>query len=417
MSRCLDGFRILIYDLRKKQLAKGELMNFLDSVPAFGGSTPTLFQSGLNVTTTNLKGRVLEARGDINEIRMLLKGSVETCLKLFKDAVEEGDVITQIQLSHALFGMQWGKDDTKDFSSLVVGDLETFYYYPTKFALFNSAYDRAMGVESDRRTRDARGAETFRLAANRGSLPAFLELMSKEWKWHTGSYGIAVQLRPFVGKGDRQLDYSFGQALKNGCQIGSESYYEGLYWMNQSCSIPVKYPRERESFEDFKSFYVWHEDHQSTFYDHDGFRHVGESVVLSPSKEAWETFVKEKLGNVKFAPIESYLFKYDPEQIRSLLDEYKIRALHTSSFVESSSEGRDIEDLFGKTIHGFSIDSLSIYQDNQEIGKISVQEDTFKIYQTFENPKIKPIIDFIENVMTRTGSAQSALSWLYKQKL
>ncbi len=51
---------------------------------------------------------------------MLLKGNVETWKKLFQEAVEEGDVITQIQLSHALHGMKKGEDDKKDFSSLTL---------------------------------------------------------------------------------------------------------------------------------------------------------------------------------------------------------------------------------------------------------------------------------------------------------
>jgi len=370
-----------------------------------------VFQPDMNVAAVSLE-TIRHSRGDISEIRMLLKGSVETCNNLFKQAVEEGDVVAQIQLSHALFGMKWGKDDSKDFSSLSARDLETFSYYPREFALFNSAYDQAMGVEFDGGAHDARGKDTFRAAASRGYLPALLELKCREWKRRTSSYGFAVELRPFVGKGDRQLDYHFGQALKNGSQIGSELYYEGMYWMNQSCGIPVKYPREHESFEDFTRRYIRFKDCGSTFYDFDGFRHVGGSVVLAPSEEAWEAFVKEKLGNVRFASLESYSFKYDAAQILSLLDEYKIGAVGGSSFVESATEGRDVESFRGGTVHGFRIDSLSIYQNHERIGEISVQENTFKIHQTFENPTIQPIIDFIENVMIRTGSGGSAHSWL-----
>lgn len=373
-------------------------------------SESVAFQPAVGVATVSLEA-IRQARGDINEIRMLLKGSVETCLNLFKQALEEGDVISQIQLSHALFGMKWGKDDSRDFSSLSARDLETFSYYPREFALFNSAYDQAMRVESGWSIRVARGEKTFRSAASLGYLPAFLELKCKEWIPHTYSYGFAVELRPFVGKGDRQLDYCFGQALKQGSQVGSKLYYEGMYWMNQSCGIPVKYPREHESFKDFTTRYVRHEDRVSTYYDHDGLFHVGSSV-LAPSREVWEAFVKEKLGDVTFAPVESYSFRYDAAQILSLLNEHKIDAVVTSSFVESATEGRDIKSFTGTTFHGFRIDSLSLFQNHERIGEISVQENTFKIYQTFENPTIKPIIDFIENVMIRTGSASSAHSWL-----
>ena len=176
---------------------------------------------------------VRDTRGNINEIRLLLKGNVETCYRLFREAVEEGDAVTQIQLSHALFGIKWGKDQEKDFSSLVVLDLEEFSYYPRAFALFNSAYDEAMGLEIDRKRNKARGIETFAKAADQGYLPAVLELKHTKWKWNSDSYGFAVQLRPFVGKGDKRLDYYFGKALKNGCQRGTERYYEGLYWMEK----------------------------------------------------------------------------------------------------------------------------------------------------------------------------------------
>ena len=110
---------------------------------------------------------IREARGDINEIRMLLKGSKETCLNLFKQAVEEGDAISQIQLSQAFFGIAWGKDESKDFSLLSARDLETFSYYPRSFGLFNEVYDQAMGEKFNLNVRDARGTETFRSAASR----------------------------------------------------------------------------------------------------------------------------------------------------------------------------------------------------------------------------------------------------------
>ncbi|MBS0624355.1 MAG: hypothetical protein JSS62_07045 [Verrucomicrobia bacterium] len=390
-------------------------MAFLGTVSSCNESISLGFQPVSGETTVNLKSlksAVIDARGNINEIRMLLKGDVESLKLLFKIAVEEGDVVTQIQLSHALFGIKWGKDNTKDFSSLVVGDLEAFSYYPREFELFNSAYDLAMEVEADRKTCDARGLETFRMAASRGYLPAFLELTSKEWGKYTSSYGFAVQLQPFVGKGDKLLDYYFGQALKNGCQIGSEPYYEGLYWMNQSCGIPVKYPKGYQSFEEFKSFYIERQSGGSTYYSHDGFLHVGESIILAPSQEAWETFVEEKLRHVKFAPSESYLFKYDPKQIKFLLDGYKISVVPARSCVKSSDEERHAQQCRGETVHFFYIDSLLVYQNDRKIGEISVQEDSFKIHQTFKDPKIQPIIEFIENVITRTGFSDSARSWL-----
>ncbi len=254
--------------------------------------------------------------------------------------------------------------------------------------------------------------EIFRPAASLGYLPAILELQAKEWTDYTDSYGFAVQLRPFVGKGDRLLDYCFGIALKNGCQIGSDLYYEGLYWMDQSCGIPVKYPNKHQTFEGLKTYYTENETvHQC--YDYDGFRHIDHSIILAPSKEAWKDFVSHKLEHVKCASQESYLFKYDPTQLQALLNECEIKS--STSFVESAS-GQDVHytHIHGRKMHGFHIYSLSIHQGNNKIGKISVQKDTFKIDKTVEDQKIKPLIDFAENVMIRTGSAESAYAWLKK---
>lgn len=89
--------------------------------------------------------------------------------------------MTQIQLSHALVGMEKGADHTKDFSSLVFEDLETFTYYPTEFSFLKSAYDlldRVRGVKSEWLITKRRAEETFRLAASQSYLPAFLELIS-----------------------------------------------------------------------------------------------------------------------------------------------------------------------------------------------------------------------------------------------
>lgn len=375
---------------------------------------PVTFQPITDPTSTNLEA-VRDARGDINAIRMLLKGNVETCLGLFRGAVEEGDVVTQIQLSHALKGMELGKDSLKDFSSLVVGDLEEFSYYPKEFALFDLAYARAMGSEPNWEMEHAKAVETFRLAADRGYLPAFLELKHQEWRINRESYGFAVELRPFLGKGDKLLDYYFGLALRTGCQVGSALYYEGIYWMHQSGGISVKcpgksvkHPGKYESFERFKK------DNSSpgSYRDFDGFRYVGPSEVLAPSIEVWEAFVIVKLENVRVAPLESYLFSYNPEQIKSLLNEYKVGIAQTDSFIKSPTEGHAHFNFSNEPVHGFYIYSLSIYIDHRPVGKISVQEDTFKISNTVADAGIKPVIEFIENVMKRSGSARSAVSWL-----
>jgi len=342
---------------------------------------------------------IRHARGNINEIRMRLKGDEKACLALFRQAVEEGDAISQIQLSQALFGMKWGKDSAKVFALLTIEDLEPFSYYPQDFLLFNSAYDEAMEIRPNFSMYETRGKKVFGQAADRGYLPAFLELKCAEWQWRKDSYGFAVQLRPFVGKGDRLLDFFFGQALIHGCQRGSASFYEGLYWAHMSGLIVFKYPSGFQTFESFKSSY-WDANVQ---FKSDDFLFAGK-VILAPSSEAWEAFAEEKLYSVRVAPLESYSLQHNHEQIKSLLNELEISGIVGGGLVQTSEETEEIKD--------FHIDSLTLYSDGKDIGKISVHEETSKIYQTFQNEKIQPIIAFVENVMTRGGRASSALAWL-----
>ncbi|MFV0339251.1 MAG: hypothetical protein ACK5MA_01275 [Parachlamydiaceae bacterium] len=85
-----------------------------------------------------------QANGDINAMRMLLKGDEKACLELFSGAVKEGDVIIQIQLSHVLFFMRSRKDSDRDFSRLEATDLEVLLYHPSEFEHYNQAYDEAV---------------------------------------------------------------------------------------------------------------------------------------------------------------------------------------------------------------------------------------------------------------------------------
>ena len=41
-----------------------------------------------------------------------------------------------------------------------------------------------------------------------------------------------------------------------------------------------------------------------------------------------------------------------------------------------------------------------------------VKDGRIDIIETIIDPRVKPVVDFIENVMKRTGSASSAHSWL-----
>lgn len=343
-------------------------------------------------------GDIKDAKGDINQLRMLLKGNNELCYRLFKEALEVGDVISQIQLSQASYGIIWGNDGERDFSLLTSNDLEDFDYYPRNFDLFNFVYRKATGHDPEFIELDKKAFKVFSEAAELGYLPAILELNYRAWHLSSDSYGFAVQLKPFVDKGDKRIDYYFGRALKNGSQYGSERFYEGMYWMEKSCGIPVKFPANDQSFGDFKSYYVRSKDVFNMYFDYDGFRHMGSSVILAPSKEAWDNFKQQFLKDVKIAPAEYYEVTFDEEQLQSLAKDYKIGSVESSSY--------------GDKELGFNTDELSIYKNGQRIGSLILRLDTNRIHQTFKDPEIQPLIDFLEVVLEKSGTVHSAGAWL-----
>lgn len=235
---------------------------------------------------------------------------------------------------------------------------------------------------------------------------------------NTKSYGFAVQLQPFVNKGDKVVDYYFGRALKHGSNPGSKSFYEGLYWMYTSDSIPVLYPKN-ESFDELYNHYISTEGRMYSYYKHDSFIYANEgSTILVPSKEQWEIFVKEKIETAEIAPQKSYEFEYDEKEILSLLT--KNIGTANCEYFEKDSIGQEIANDYETKINGFWIHSLSLYNGGTKIGTISARKSTstneeypFQIHETIKNEqKIQPIIDLIENVMIRTGSTSSAASWL-----
>lgn len=354
-------------------------------------STPLIFSERLHKEMLALEAIRL-CRGNINEIRMLFKGNIEECIRLFKDAVKEKDVILQIELSYALYGMREGKDNAKDFSAMVVGDLETFTYSFKGFELFISAYDQAMEVISNFYEAQDRAAETFRLAANRDYLPAVLEHLYALWdnKYETGyfvdhreTFGFAVQLRPFINRGNRDFDLLFGTALKKGCKIGSKLYYEGLYWLAHHNGIHLQFPEKGQTFEELQLLYK-EGPCQSDYYEIDGFAFV-DSMILAPSREAWEAFVKEKLGSISIAPVESYLFDYDAGKIHALLK---------GKVITSTPDADTV--------------ILSSLEDDKPIVELSAIN--VKIHQSCEH--LKPVMDFIKNVLSRGGTSQSVRAWL-----
>lgn len=323
--------------------------------------------------------QIRQANGDINAMRMLLKGDEKACLDLFSEAVKEGDVIIQIQLSHVLFYMRSRKDSDRDFSRLEATDLEVLLYHPSEFEHYNQAYDEAVEKETQQNLRYTRAYEVFRQAAGLSFLPAVLEFLCVERKYETETYGFAVALRRYVGQGDKKLDYYFGQALKSGCRVGTELYYEGIYWMQHSLGFSVFYPAQDQTFDDFKHRFT-QSMRYSSYHDHDGIR-AWRNVFLAPTKEVWETFVKEKLDTVTISPIDSYMF--NSKEIECLLEKYNVTLHH-------------------KKAH--EMETIELRENIEIVGAISIRLEGCQLVRTFKHSKLQPIIDYVENILTRTGS-------------
>lgn len=362
----------------------------------------------------NLK-EIENANGDIKKIRFLLKGNRQAGLELFKEAIAKENAVLQIQLSYALYEMKIAKDLEKDFSSLTANDLESLSYYPRNFVLFNLAYDEATGLKSSRPEKEMRALSTFGAAVNHGYFPAVLELNYNKWAPNIDTYGFAVQLRRYVGQGDKRIDFYFGRALKNGCQIDSPLYYEGIYWMEKSSGNKVKYPREGESFEFFVRSYLSGHAGSGPVHYCDGFCHVDFSTILTPSRDAWEAFIAKKIIPIQPAPLSSYIFSYHAEEIRSLLYQYKIESIEWILETEDPMEKQTVQ-CEEREVHRSYIHELRFFEDREKIGTISVRSDTFAIYRTFRYPKIQPVLDFVENILTRFGSVNSAQAWLNQIK-
>lgn len=114
---------------------------------------------------------VRKANGDINEIRMLLKGNKEACLRLFRQAVAAEDFISQIQLSQVFYAMKWSKDMEKKFPDLKKENLEKYDFFPHRITIFNLAFDRAYDRICNEKVHKERGEKVFEQAEKQGYLP------------------------------------------------------------------------------------------------------------------------------------------------------------------------------------------------------------------------------------------------------
>lgn len=255
--------------------------------------------------------QIRSALGNINEIRRLVENDVNLYLCLFRQAVEENDAVSQIQLAFARFAEKSSRN----------------------FELLFLMYREAMNESIDRQ----RVIDTYSLAASQGYIPAFLELKHAEWEpYSLTCFGFACQLRPYVGMGDQQLDCLFGRALR-GCGLDTDLYQASIFFMDPANSSA------------------------------------------------------DKLHYVNMINPDWFQIHYDPTVIKALLEEYKIDTIYWDN-------------------HPHTV--LKLYAHGKEIGQVSYNLQNRHIEETISYPSIAPVIEFIENVMTRSGSAKSAMFWL-----
>jgi hypothetical protein len=122
--------------------------------------------------------------------------------------------------------------------------------------------------------------------------------------------------------------------------------------------------------------------------------------------------VRTRLTNIIPAPVEAYLFSYNAQEINSIIKNDEISTSSSRTFIAHPIEGGEIAGWNGRRLHGFFISILDVWGGKTKLGQISVRLDTFAIYETIANPDIQPLVEFVENIMTRSGSACSAISWI-----
>lgn len=332
--------------------------------------------------------QIQSARGDIQKIKLLFKGSSAECIRLFVKAVETDDAVSQMQLAWA-FDLICKKKNYNPFSK--------------EFSPIIQALKVAFPEKDDRVVFREKKAQIIKKAAECGYLPAIFEQICQEWEMFGKDYGFANQLAPHVGKGHELLDYCFGMALKNNSIKGSKPYYVGMYWMECSLGITVKCAGPNESLDSFfrsgASIETWNLDDLK--YQLDGFFHLSDETILAPSEEDWFNFKTQKLLNAKNDDPISYTLPYEMDEIAGIMERFDIR------IVQKEAGGKDFDQR--------DVSGIILYESDEQIGEISISLKTLEIFDSIEDDsEIQPLVNFIKDAMTKRVSATSICSWLDK---
>lgn len=350
---------------------------------------------------------IRRARGDTGTLRMLLKGSIAECLRLFIKAGRDGDVITQIELALAFSLMRKHKDQNKDVIEFQPSGIMGCSYYSRQFepCPFNTVWDIAYGKKDCFANKEGKGTQAIKRAAELGYLPAILEQKYQEWQGCTNSYGFASSLTPYVGKGFGCLDYQFGLALKNGSITGSSPYYAGMVWMEHSLGIKILYSANQplESFieSDDRAKDLCKKDTGKYYLD--GFLHLSDGGILALSEEAWTNFRGSFMSDKHVIPT-SYLLCYEMDKIIDIMNKFQIEI----------SEAKDVTESLP-----MDTNTIIVSEEGTEIGQISVclKMNKLEICESMkDDEEIQILIDFIKDAMTRGVSAASVCSCIDKVK-
>lgn len=340
--------------------------------------------------------------GDIGQIRILLQGSVAECLRLFVEAEQAGDVITQIQLVWAFDAMCKDKDQDKDLSQLMAIKDDKCYSGAFNPLPFDHVCDIAFAKDDGFAVKEGKGAQALKKAIELNYFPAILLNAYQKWEGDTNCYGFANELATYVGKGSKFLDYSFGKALKNGSVSGSAPYYAGMFWMESSLGIKVMYANTNQSLDSFllKDDRLQDKYRKEKGYYCDGFMHMSDGAVLASSQQDWLDF-KTKLINGQHGLPTSYSLPHQMNAIADLMNEFQMGVKE-----KGSSDTAELGHIDGTS-------TIIVYENGEVIGEISVFLKTSEICKSMDDDdEIQPLIDFVKDSMIRGVSATSICSWI-----
>ena len=331
---------------------------------------------------------------DIQTLRLRFRGDKSACLAEFKEAWQNNKPTNQIVLAFTRYAMLWGKDasiDKWDWIKKQAKDLTVFslFYHQGMDILTYTYYDIDPSVGFQKC--EILAHQTCAQAAEEKFVPAIIIALLDEWKQQR-DYGLALKLQPFAGKGDQEIDYHFGSAVRQGSAVGSQLFYRGVLFMLPIMEEKemIKFPKN-ETFEHFASYFI-RCNNSSTYFDLDGLWWLSSGIVLAPSINDWNEWKTSKLCSLPKHTLIPLVI-YDGNQIKNLMKQYKLSGISGSN--------------------GIGIYELTFYSDQYRVGRIAfsiqdLQSDLYKLVATVQDERFQPVIDLLQNTMLACGSAHSA---------